>query len=67
MSQEITLAQAAENAEQAEIVCRLLESHPHSLQDFEVSAVASLLSTLTGRVAAWLIEEQALRGSKACN
>lgn len=64
MSQEITLEQATENAEQAEIVCRLLESHPHSLQDCEVVAIATLLRVLTGRVAAWLIEEQALRGKK---
>ncbi|ALX93935.1 hypothetical protein AV650_10385 [Serratia fonticola] len=61
MSQEITLAKAAEKAEQAEVVSRLLESYPHQMAESEVTAIASLLAQLTGEVATWLIEEQAQR------
>lgn len=61
MSQEITLAKAAENAEQAEMVSRPLESYPHRLEDGEVAVIASLLARLTGDVVSWMIEEQAQR------
>lgn len=61
MSHEITLAKAAEKAEQAEVVSRLLESYPHQMAESEVSAIASLLARLTGEVSTWLIEEQAQR------
>lgn len=48
-------------ARQAELVCLLLESHPHELQDSDVVDIASLVAKLAGRVAGWLIEEQAQR------
>lgn len=59
MKREITLAQAAERAHQAETICRLIEHYPEQLVDSELSAMAILLRRLTGDVAAWLIEEQA--------
>ncbi|CAI1127237.1 hypothetical protein [Serratia fonticola] len=59
MSHEITLAKAAEKAEQAEVVSRLLEGYPHQMAESEVTAIASLLARLTGEVATWLTEEQA--------
>lgn len=65
MSHEITLEQATERATQAEIICRLLEDFPHQLQESETSAIATLLKRLSGDVAAWMIEEQAQRESKA--
>lgn len=61
MAHEITLGKAAEMAHQAELISRLLESHPAQLQDGDVIAIASLLAKLTGRVTSWLIEEQAQR------
>ncbi|CCG85428.1 hypothetical protein [Erwinia piriflorinigrans] len=61
MSHEITLEQAAEMAHQSEIIARLIESHPHQMQDCEIIAIVSLLSRLTGSVTAWLIEELAQR------
>lgn len=37
----------AENVFQAELVCALLEDHPHQLTGNEVSALASLVKKLT--------------------
>jgi hypothetical protein len=65
MSHEITLAQAAERAHQAEIISRLVEDFPHHLAGSEVSAIATLLKRLSGDVAAWLIEEIAQREGRA--
>ena len=53
---EITLEQAAERAHQAEVICRLVEDHPHHLEDCDVSAIATLLKRLTGDVTAFLVE-----------
>lgn len=61
MSHEITLDEARERAVQAELVLRLLESHPHQLSDCEVSDIATLCRRLIGNAAGWLIEEQAQR------
>ncbi|EMJ3156362.1 hypothetical protein [Yersinia enterocolitica] len=61
MAHEITLEKAAEMAQQAEVVCRLLEICPVELEDCEVTAIASLLADLTGRVTTWLLEEQSQR------
>lgn len=58
---DISLEQAAERAHQAEIVCRMMESYPDNMTDSEVIAIATLLRRLTGDVAAWLIEERAIR------
>ena len=63
MAHEITLAEAAEMAHPAEIVCALLEDHPHRMADCEVSAIAALVKKLSGSVASWLIEEQAMKES----
>lgn len=38
----------AENILQAELVCALLEDHPHQLTDIELSALASLVKKLAG-------------------
>lgn len=65
MSHEITISQAAENAQQAEIICLMLESYPDQMDYSELIAIASLLKRLTGNVSAWLIEELALREAQA--
>ncbi|CAI1855161.1 hypothetical protein [Serratia plymuthica] len=61
---DITLEQATERARQAEVICRILEHYPNSMDAYEIGAIASLLSKLTGNVAAWLVEESALKESK---
>ncbi|RJT45694.1 hypothetical protein [Rahnella woolbedingensis] len=61
MSRDITLEQAAERASQAEVILMMLESYPHQLEDSELLAIVSLLKRLTGNVAAWLIEENAMQ------
>ncbi|MDV2871363.1 hypothetical protein [Phytobacter diazotrophicus] len=38
----------AENILQAELVCALLEDHPHQLTDIELGALASLVKKLAG-------------------
>ncbi|HDL6532590.1 TPA: hypothetical protein PXJ37_002399 [Yersinia enterocolitica] len=63
MAHEITLEKAAEMARQAELVCLLLESHPHELQSGDVSAIACLLAKLTGHAGGWLREEMAQRAA----
>ncbi|EEV1123662.1 hypothetical protein OQA07_002242 [Escherichia coli O4] len=57
--QEITLAEAAERAQQTEIICRLLEVYPDKITDADISALASLLARLSGGVSAWLLAEEA--------
>ncbi|CAI2472195.1 hypothetical protein [Serratia proteamaculans] len=61
---DITLEQATERARQAEVICRILEHYPNQIDAYEVEAIASLLSKLTGNVAAWLVEELALKENK---
>lgn len=65
MRSAITIQQAAESAQQAEIICRLLEDSPHSLEDCDMSAIATLLKRLSGDVAVWLLEEIDQRGAQA--
>lgn len=64
MCHEKTLEKVTEQAHQAEIICRMMESYPDRMVDSEITAISSLLSKLTGNVVAWLIEEQALREGK---
>ncbi|VEI21850.1 Uncharacterised protein [Serratia plymuthica] len=61
---DITLEQATERARQAEVICRILEHYPNPMDAYEIEAITSLLSKLTGNVAAWLVEESALKESK---
>lgn len=64
MSHEITINQAAEKARQAEVVLALIESHPHSFDDYEIENLATLLRSLAGNVCGWLTEEIVLREAK---
>lgn len=61
MSHEHSLEQVVEMAEQAEVVLRLAEDYPSTLEPGEVTAIVSLVRQLTGRVVGWLGEEQAQR------
>ena len=64
MSHEITIEQAAERTHQVNIISRLMESYPHTLDDWEVEAMSSLIDRLSGSVSAWFLEEMAQRGHK---
>ncbi|MBJ2096044.1 hypothetical protein [Serratia ureilytica] len=61
---DMTLEQATERARQAEVICQILKHYPDSMDTYEIEAIASLLSKLTGNVAAWLVEELALKENK---
>ncbi|MGF2654826.1 hypothetical protein ACQUWL_20250 [Serratia marcescens] len=61
MTHEHSLEQVVEMAEQAEVVLRLAEDYPSTLEPGEVIAIVSLVRQLTGRVVGWLEEEQAQR------
>ena len=64
MSHEQSLESVIEKAHQAEIISKMLEVYPNKITDSEITALASLLTNLTGDVAAWLIEELSLREGK---
>ncbi|WP_417639683.1 hypothetical protein [Klebsiella aerogenes] len=64
MSHEQSLESVMEKAHQAEIISKMLEVYPNKITDGEITAIASLLTNLTGDVAAWLIEELSLREGK---
>ncbi|HGY2289349.1 TPA: hypothetical protein ACNVBJ_003662 [Klebsiella aerogenes] len=64
MSHEQSLESVMEKAHQAEIISKMLEVYPNKINDSEIAAIASLLTNLTGDVAAWLIEELSLREGK---
>ncbi|CDZ82723.1 hypothetical protein BN1086_00809 [Citrobacter koseri] len=40
----------ADKAFQAELLCALIEDHPHQLNETQVSALASLIKKLTGDI-----------------
>ncbi|EPK3133343.1 hypothetical protein I9723_002545 [Morganella morganii] len=65
MSADITIHQAAEKAQQVELINLLIESHPHQLQDSEISALSSLMAKLSGDVCVFLQEEIAAQGDNA--
>lgn len=62
MAHEISLEQAKEKACQAEMILRMLESHPDQMGEVELSSVITLTRRLSGEVHAWLIEEQTKQG-----
>lgn len=64
MSHEQSLESVMEKAHQAEIISKMMEVYPNKITDSEITAIASLLTNLTGDVAAWLIEELSLREDK---
>lgn len=65
MSHQISLEQAAERARQAEFICRMMEDHPHRMEECEIISMSALLARLIGNVAAWLDEEKAQQEGKA--
>ncbi|WP_272579640.1 hypothetical protein [Providencia sp. PROV266] len=57
MSADMTIHQAAEKAHQVELINLLIESHPHQLQDSEISTLASLMAKLSGDICVFLQEK----------
>lgn len=57
MSADITIHQAAEKAQQVELINLLIESYPHKMQDSEITALATLMAGLAGDVSLFLINE----------
>ncbi|WP_312384202.1 hypothetical protein [Atlantibacter subterraneus] len=58
MSHVNNIAKAQEKACEAELILRLLESHPDAMSENELSAVITLARRLTEEVHCFLIEEQ---------
>lgn len=56
---DITLEQAAERAQQAELILAMWEDQPHQMESCEIAALISLVKSLTGGLASFLIELQA--------
>ncbi|MEZ2895182.1 hypothetical protein [Providencia rettgeri] len=54
---DITIHQAAEKAQQVEMINLLIESYPHKMQDSEITALATLMASLAGDVSLFLINE----------
>lgn len=54
---DINIHQAAEKAQQLEIINMLIEDYPHKMQDSEVTVLASLMAKLSGDVSLFLINE----------
>ncbi|ENN6350582.1 hypothetical protein ACON3F_05615 [Providencia hangzhouensis] len=54
---DITIHQAAEKAQQVEMINLLIESYPHKMQDSEITALATLMAGLAGDVSLFLINE----------
>lgn len=62
---DINIHQAAEKAHQIELINLLIESHPHQLQDSEISTLASLMAKLSGDACVFLQEEIVAQEAKA--
>lgn len=58
MSHVNNIAKAQEKACEAELILRMLESHPDAMSENELSAVITLARRLTEEVHCFLIEEQ---------
>ncbi|MEY0428913.1 hypothetical protein AB7V88_03830 [Providencia rettgeri] len=54
---DINIHQAAEKAQQVEMINLLIESYPHKMQDSEITALATLMAGLAGDVSLFLINE----------
>lgn len=48
--------EAAKKAFQAELICALVEDHPHQLTEIEMSEISSLIKKLAGDVYVYMSE-----------
>ncbi|HEQ1858619.1 TPA: hypothetical protein VEO38_002162 [Providencia alcalifaciens] len=59
MSVDITIHQAAEKAQQLELISLMLPNYPRNLTPSDIGAISSLMAKLSGDLAAYLIEASA--------
>ncbi|MEY0255097.1 hypothetical protein AB7X32_15115 [Morganella morganii] len=57
MSANITIHQAANKAQQIEMINLLIESYPHKIESNQITALSSLMAKLSSDVYVFLIEE----------
>ncbi|ARF48187.1 hypothetical protein [Pantoea stewartii] len=67
MSHEITLQQATERADQANVTLFMLRKTIDDMDFADIGTAVSMASDLLDSVAAWLLEEQAQRNSGSQN
>ncbi len=51
------LRRVTDTAVQAKVICTLVENYPHKFENDEITAIASLLKTLTNSVSIYLNQE----------
>ncbi|EEY8834277.1 hypothetical protein [Escherichia coli] len=66
--QEITLAEASLQAQQVEVISRMIERmierNHEEIDDHDLSVIAGLIKQLSSNVAAWLMTEEEKRGEQ---
>ncbi|EFD3756540.1 hypothetical protein CIL32_003482 [Escherichia coli] len=66
--QEITLAEASLQAQQVEVISRMIECmierNHEEIDDHDLSVIAGLIKQLSSNVAVWLMTEEEKRGEQ---
>ncbi|HEE9632818.1 TPA: hypothetical protein R8E83_005169 [Escherichia coli] len=66
--QEITLAEASLQAQQVEVISRMIERmierNHEEIDDHDLSVIAGLIKQLSSNVAIWLMTEEEKRGEQ---
>ncbi|EEC8145011.1 hypothetical protein EFV10_12245 [Escherichia coli] len=66
--QEITLAEASLQAQQVEVISRMIERmierNHEEIDDHDLSVIAGLIKQLSSNVAVWLMTEEEKRGEQ---
>ncbi|WP_100030585.1 hypothetical protein [Escherichia coli] len=66
--QEITLAEASLQAQQVEVISRMIERmierNHEEIDDHDLSVIAGLIKQLSANVAVWLMTEEEKRGEQ---
>lgn len=65
MNRSISRQQAADKAQQIEMINLLIESYPHKIESNQITALSSLMAKLSSDVYAFLIEEIAAQEGKS--
>lgn len=59
--QQITLAEASLQAQQVEVISRMIERNHEEIDDHDLSVIAGLIKQLSSNVAVWLMTEEEKR------
>ncbi|WP_341263482.1 hypothetical protein [Morganella morganii] len=65
MNRSISRQQAADKAQQIEMINLLIESYPHKIESNQITALSSLMAKLSGGVSGFLSEKSAAREGKS--